>query len=225
LHIEFIHAQQLRERSVRAALSLFLIGNKVPIQEPNVRPTDEKKYTLVSRKPSRRGVSARDFSLPKPYRKPIPGDQLRGMSRLRLVMLAFSGLLIAALIAALAILAHENATSPHAMAIVEAAKPAPKPPPEKRAPGIKAAAAPLPTPVPAAPARIEHTLDEPPAAEPFLAAQLAEVALDDLQPDPDVVLITAILLLSAVPIAETPGSCNIAPGDEHGCSAIHAMDP
>lgn len=188
-----------------------------------MRPTDEKKYTLVSRKPSRRGISARDFSLPKPYRKPIPGDQLRGMSRLRLVMLAFSGLLIASLIAALAILAHDNATSPHARAIVEAAKPAPKPPPEKRAPGVKAASAPAPA-IPAAPARIEHTLDQPPPAEPLLAEQLTDVTLDE-QPDPDVVLITAILLLSAVPIAETPGSCNIVPGDDHGCSAIHAMDP
>jgi len=188
-----------------------------------VRPTDEKKYTLVSRKPSRRSISARDFSLPKPYRKPIPGDQLRGSSRLRLVLLAFSGLLIASLIAALAILAHDNATSPHAMAIVEAAKPVPRAPPEKRAGGIKAAAA--PEPVPLAPARIEHTLDQPEPAEPMLAEQLADAALEDLQQDPDVVLITAILLLSAAPIADGPAACGAMPGDDHGCSAIDAMDP
>lgn len=190
-----------------------------------MRPTDEKKYTLVSRKPSRRSISARDFSLPKPYRKPIPGDQSRGMSRLRLVMLAFSGLLIASLIAALAMLAHDNATSPHAMAIVEAAKPAPRPPPEKRAPGVKAADAGLPPAVPAAPARIEHTLDQPPPVDTVPAEQFADVALEEMQQDPDVVLITAILLLSAVPIAETPGSCNVVPGDDLGCSASHAMDP
>jgi len=189
-----------------------------------VRPTDEKKYTLVSRKPSRRSISARDFSLPKPYRKPIPGDQLRGMSRLRLVLLAFSGLLIASLIAALAILAHDNATSPHAMAIVEAAKPAPRPPPEKRAPGVKAAAA-QPAAVPAAPARIEHTLDQPPPGDTLPAEQSADVAVEEMQQDPDVVLITAILLLSAAPIAETPGSCNMVPGDDFACSASHAMDP
>ena len=33
-----------------------------------MRPPDDKKYSLVSRKSSKRHISARDFRLPKPYR-------------------------------------------------------------------------------------------------------------------------------------------------------------
>ncbi|UUZ54919.1 hypothetical protein LP419_02825 [Massilia sp. H-1] len=42
------------------------------------------------------------------------------MSRLRVAMVVFSGLLIAGLIAALALIAHENATAPHPLAVVAA---------------------------------------------------------------------------------------------------------
>lgn len=191
-----------------------------------MRPTDEKKYTLVSRKPSRRGISARDFTLPKPYRKPVPGDQQRGRSRLRQVLLAFSGLLIASLIAALAILAHENATSPHALAIVEATKAQPKSEPRKAGSKGKttaAAAAAAPAMAEAAPADTGPALEEPPPAMPFDDAAPG-FAVEELQQDPDVVLITAILLLSAAPVAEGP-VCSTLPLDAHGCSAMHAMDP
>lgn len=160
-------------------------------------PPDGKKFVYVNRTPSRRSISARDFTLPKPYRKPTPGDTLRGASRLRITLLAFSGLLIAGLIAALAMLAHDNANSPHALAIVraeQARSAPPAPTPETRPRAAKPAAKPGNTAIPVL------------AASPMLPVQASLPALADelpvlfmrppAMPDPDVDLIAAILLLS-----------------------------
>lgn len=188
-----------------------------------MRPPDEKKTTLVSHKSARRSISARDFRLPKPYRKPASPDARRGMSRLRVAMAVFSGLLIAGLIAALALIAHENATAPHPLAVVAAKnEEAPVRP-------LRGAAGRAGTQPP--PALSSHPAAPPaPDSDPAPALPDADTDADaslsvpaaDLPEDPDVVLITAILLLTP-PAPEAVPACGSPPADH--CAAAFAPDP
>jgi hypothetical protein len=191
-----------------------------PAQELAVRPPDESKTTLVSRKPARRSISARDFRMPKPYRRPASAEARRGMSRLRLAMVAFSGLLIASLIAALALIAHENATSPHPLAVVAAKREqAPVPAAVSRSGAGRAGA-------PPAPAISRQSADAPlapsPAELPPVLADLPLTPPGALPDDPDVVLIAAILMLTPTPPAPLP-VCATMPADT--CGATMSPDP
>jgi hypothetical protein len=184
-----------------------------------VRPPDDKKDTPVSRKSSKRHISARDFRLPKPYyRMPVANQTRPARSRPRMVLLAFSGLLVAGLIAALALITHENVTSPHPLAVADD-KPAPRVPAAPR-PVTPAAAnrnhvAPL-APGASAPPAVS---DDPPAAS---APLERPVTMEELPDDPDVDLIATILLL-------TPGHTDAVPPcaapPAAGCSANAAPDP
>lgn len=181
-----------------------------------MRPPDDKKDTPVSRKSSKRHISARDFRLPKPYyRMPVPSQ---ARPRLRVLLFALTGLLIAGLIAALALITHENVTSPHPLTVADD-RPAPRPP-----------AAPRPV-APAAPSRdhvapLAPAASDPPAAPdapPAASAPVTQpVTMEELPDDPDVDLIATILLL-------TPGHADSVPPcaapPAAGCSANAAPDP
>ena len=200
-------------------------------------PADETHYPLAAAKPAprvRRSISARDYSLPKPYRKKRFVEDEPKLSTLRKGLLAFSGLVVASLIAALALLAKENFESPPVVVI-----PAPKPAAPLPVALADASPAFLPMPVPVRPPMAAVRDDAPPAvphgramlpalAKPVHRAHLAP-ATQAPPPDPDVVLISAILLLTA-PGASAPddpalAACNATAVGDSGCPAIHGMKP
>ena len=195
-------------------------------------PADNTHYPLSAATPApraRRSISARDYSLPKPYRKKRFVEDEPKLSTLRKGLLAFSGLVVASLIAAL--LAKENFESPPVVVI-----PAPKPAAPLPVALADASPAFLPMPVPVRPPMAAVRDDAPPAvphgramlpavAKPAHRAQLAP-ATEAPPPDPDVVLISAILLLTA-PSASAPDDPALAAcsASDSGCPAIHGMKP
>jgi len=185
-----------------------------------VRPPDDKNTTLVSRKSSKRHISARDFRLPKPYyRMPVSSQTRLAMPRVRVALLALSAVLVGGLIAALALITHENVTSPHPLAVADD-KPAPP-----RAPAASRSAAPAAATGSRA-AADESAASAPPADPEEPSAALAPVAppvtMDELPDDPDVDLIATILLLTPGRTDAVP-PCAAPPAD--GCSANAAPDP
>ncbi|MES2016950.1 MAG: hypothetical protein V4484_10685 [Pseudomonadota bacterium] len=160
-------------------------------------PSDEQPYPLSSNPPAPRGrsISVRDYKLPKPYRKKRFVEDPTPMSPLRMGLLVFSGLVIVSLVAALAVLAKENLDSPPLLVIA-----APMP----------AAALPLALPAPPVPlmtlqpsparAMPDPTLAPAVHARAFAPAVARHAPSQKPEPpatDPDVVLITAILMLTA----------------------------
>lgn len=213
-------------------------------------PPDDKQYPLatktaaprVSRSAGRsvgHSISARDYSLPKPYRRKRFVEDKPDMSRSRVAMLAFSGVLIASLVVALALLAKENLHSPPVMVIA-----APKEPAQDTA-GKSAASAQTrkvagPIAGKAAPRRAREPMAShgrdltkvsaplpaslPPAKKVAKISQVPSLT-EPAVPDADVVLITAILTLTPRPEPDTTGACTPSMGGDHGCAAIHGMKP
>ena len=200
-------------------------------------PADNTHYPLSAATPApraRRSISARDYSLPKPYRKKRFVEDEPKLSTLRKGLLAFSGLVIASLIAALALLAKENFDAPPVVVIAAPKPAAPMP--------VALADAPpafLPMPVHPPMTAVRGREEAPPAvrhrpsmlaaaAKPARSAHLAPAA-EAPPPDPDVVLISAILLLTA-PSASAPddpalATCSATTISDSGCPAIHGMKP
>ncbi len=166
----------------------------------------EKPFPLVSnRMPPHAGRSlrARDFALPRPYRrKPYVEDGM-GMSRLRKMGLAMSSMAIAGLIATLVMLARDNLDAPPIPVI---AAPLPPAAPVAVAAGPAAQAQPPRTVVPAdLPLAVQGREPKVVAAPPAIkAVRSAPTALKPAieAPDPDVLLITAILTLTPPPEPE-----------------------
>jgi len=186
-----------------------------------VCPPDDKQTDLVSRKPAPRSIRARDFSMPKPYRKPVVVDARRRASRWRTGLVAVSGLVVAALIAALAMITYENATAPHPLAVVVAPRerqPAPPAAPAASHGRAVARLSPLeparPEPAPLPAPGVQDT-PPPPGAAP--SAPGVPVAAD-----PDVDLIASILLLTPRP-ADSAAPCS--PLTDDGCAADGAARP
>lgn len=209
-----------------------------------MRPPDEKKYVLVTQKTKlrkSRSLSVRDYSLPKPYRKAMSGEERRGISRMQVALLAVAGMLIAGLIATLALLAHENVTTPRPKPIVAMSgkqagdallAPAVFPgTPPGGVSGSPALAAPFNArAVPPPPRRRgERAQDEAATAAPAAKEDnpLSELT-PEVSPDPDVVLLTAILMLTPPPVLEiqhgTPAICTAASASAPECSEMHGMD-
>jgi hypothetical protein len=212
-----------------------------------VRPADESLFPLATTKvpgPRTRrssSVSARDFALPKPYRKKKFVEDEPRMSRARLAVLTLSGLTIASLVAALALLARDNLASPPVLVIA-----APKATLEEL-PEAQAAAALLtrfaapsarreaPVLAAAAPAGPAHARAVPHAPRPAMAPKAPRMAHPAPQqsaapaPDPDVVLITAILTLTMPPASDQAvqaiSVCAAGAASDNGCPAIHGMEP
>lgn len=188
--------------------------------------TSEKKEnalaTLTVRPRTRRNVAPRDYSLPKPYRRQtFPDEEQPTTSKMRLALWAVGGVLMAGLIAELTSLAQENIRQ-RRLPIIAAAPPSmlPEPAPTLYADQVhgpvarQAANAPAPSAVApesiATPAQAQLDNGESRLARPLgqPAAQRLPLVLKRFklarpvaveaaaEPDPDVVLITAILLLS-----------------------------
>lgn len=189
-------------------------------------PSDTKHYPLATNKGApraRRSISVRDYALPKPYRRKRFVEDGPGKSRLRMAMLTLSVLLIAGLVGALVVLARTGFDAPP-VPIVAAPRPAPAPlaqeAPTVSAPDVPAAAPPA---VVAAPARPERIAAEPPTARAVRAPQ-ATPQPQVPAPDPDVVLIAAILTLTpppepatlaCLPSAIGDSRCPVEPGSDH----------
>lgn len=216
-------------------------------------PSDDKQYPLVSNTAAprvRRGIDARDYKLPKPYRKKKFVEDEQPSSPLRIRLLAFAGLVIAGLVVTLAMLAKENLDSPPPL-IVAAPRPATVQPttlplPVAAEPELRLAQAPpalpprtiaLPprsiappsrsialAPRAIAPPSVHGRVTPPPALR--RAAPPKSVAA---AADPDVVLITAILMLTPpsapAPANPTLADCSTTPSADVGCQAIHGVKP
>ncbi len=207
-------------------------------------PSDDTPYPLAapqSGRQLRRSIAARDYALPKPYRKKkFVDEDAPPLSRLRVSLLTFSGLVVAGLVVALVLLAKENLDSPP-LPVIAATVPTE---PEAAIParGLPRAAllpAALQTPMP--PSKGVH-LSVPRPRPGALVPHLRKVSTRFLPPhmpikteapapapDRDVVLITTILLLTppsppdgAVP---EPAVCTGATASDSGCPAIHGMKP
>lgn len=136
------------------------------------------------------------YTLPKPYRRKRFVDDAPGRSRLRMAGLTLAGLTVAGLLGALLVLARENFDAPP-VPIVAAPRPAPAP------------ALPTPAAVATAPAAAERPAvpvrkPAPPvhaARFPARAVRLARPVASPAPavPDPDVDLISAILILTPRP--------------------------
>lgn len=86
---------------------------------------DDKQYPLAkaTRRPqSRRSVSKKDFTLPKPYRRQLYSEGPERLTRLQLSLLGFAGVMVSTLIGVLALMAHESERSPDGKLIVAAAR-------------------------------------------------------------------------------------------------------
>ena len=234
--------------------------------------SDKKEYALVhpTMQPRmRRHLAARDYSLPKPYRRKVFLEEPPTTSKVTLALWAAAGVLMAGLIAELTSLAQENMRQ-RRLPIIAAAPPPVLPeqapsirgnelaraPAARRAPVelapllVAAAAAAVSAEINATPAQAQldggesrpSDRDQPRplnmaanTSPPQLAHVIKKgkqprpaVIAPSVEPDPDVVLITAILLLSPqlhwdVPTSDpvcTPG----APKDP-ACPELHGMRP
>lgn len=90
-----------------------------------MQSTDDKKLPLakmVRRPLSRRTVSKKDFTLPRPYRRQLFSEEPEKLTRLQLSLLGFSGVMVSTLFGVLALFAHESERSPDGKLIVAAAR-------------------------------------------------------------------------------------------------------
>ncbi len=180
--------------------------------------SDDKKFPVANKTHGsrfRRGVSANDFTLPKPYqKKPFVEDEPE-TSKARIVMLALSGIAAAGLVTVLAMVAKDHFDTRPVLVIA-----APMEPPEladEAAPAKKTRSS-------MAAAKASSRASRPPlaalgpkdfaarraAAKPALLAVSSKTSrplrpLPKPEPaahDPDVELITAILMLTPAPRGE-----------------------
>lgn len=206
-------------------------------------PSAENHTMLATKRPqarARRSIKASDFALPKPYRKKRFVEDEPEVPKMRVAAVSLGGVLIACLVAALALLVKENLDTPPVL-VVAAPPPAAAPPtvaasvkltarPARQLREPWAVAAPA-QPMAAARARVDfipsvlvggHFM-----AVPGKSAHMAHMAAapEPAEPDPDVVLISTILMLTPPPEAEQ-GSLEVCTSaDAMGCAAIHGMVP
>ena len=207
--------------------------------------SDDKQFPLASLKRApqpKRAVSKKDFRLPRPYKRQLFSEEPARLTRLQVSLLGFAGVMVATLIAVLVLLADEKERSPHGKPIVVAAADleAAKPMLAQRAafPAAvvqnrsdvqaplrqqAALAVPLTTALKAKPAlRAVRRVRATPAA-PVRQHAVAPV----LPLDPDVALISAILLLtppSPVPVSATPLSMELDGGAVSACVPLGAKE-
>ncbi|SHH02140.1 hypothetical protein [Massilia sp. CF038] len=199
-------------------------------------PTDDHTLTAPSKKPARRSISASDFSLPKPYRRKIKSDQPRTSARFRISLLVLSIVPIAALLAALALIVHENVTTPRPLPVAAVSREEPPAVPPKKSrmatrPGAKPAASAVlaavsdapPTPkASGTPGKLRDPLGMP---IPFQAAARHADAMPDgahlPAPDPDVDLIASILLLTPARQLAAPCSALV----DEACRELPQLEP
>lgn len=200
-----------------------------------MRPSDDQPFPLATVSPPvrpRGSIRAHDFKLPKPYRKKRFVEDDLAPSKARIVFLGLSCVMVAGLVTTLAWLAQENRDTPPVVVVaaprvlppvaaVRLPAPVVAPLPEAPAPvpvpeTIVLAAPPAPSPSPF----VHRTVARlPPPVKP---AQAARPAPKIEPPDPDVVLIAAILSLTP-PQPPAPLSC--VPGRELACPTIGTMKP
>jgi hypothetical protein len=177
-----------------------------PSRSQTVPPSADRQYPLAATTAAprvRRSVCARDYTLPKPYRRKKFVEDAPDRSRLRVALLSCSGLALTSLITALAMLAKENLEAPPITIIAAQA-----PPPAARpsAAAVTAQLANFVAPQVAAssavdPVRAPHPRPRPKVAPAPKLARIAHAAAQPVgaAPDPDVVLISAILALTPPP--------------------------
>lgn len=202
--------------------------------------SDENRTGLATKKPAsrpQRSIKASDFSLPKPYRKKRFVEDEPQEPRKRIAAAPLAGVLIASLVAALVMLVKENFDKPPVLVV---AAPLPAEQAYKAAKPVKLTARParaLREPAlasaPAQPiAAVRTRVDFIPAVMIGgrfvpVASKVARVApmAEPVEPDPDVVLISTILMLTPPPEPEHDklAACTIP--EANGCTAIHGMGP
>ncbi|MFL6656663.1 MAG: hypothetical protein ACJ8GW_01205 [Massilia sp.] len=187
-------------------------------------PPDDPLYPLAKTAPrTGRSVRARDYTLPKPYRKKAFVDDTARtrMSPLRLAMLVAAGLVVAGLIGVLIMLVQENRDAPHVLVIAAPpAKPAPTPSRHSPAPPQDPLADPSLPSLPSPPVA--------PQVRPVRArAGHASANLTAVPADPDVALIAAILALT-MPSSSAEQQAEDCPEEdpaEHACLATRGIKP
>jgi hypothetical protein len=222
---------------------LFLIWKRTS-PGAAVSTSDKKEYGLVTQtmhpRP-RRSVSMRDYSLPKPYRKKVFVEEAPTTSKTKLALWTVSGILIAGLVVELGMLAQETMRQ-RELPIIAAAPPRPAvdEAPAPRAVHKKAAAAaaiaivapaaaalahePLPGLAPGRTGVMRVKL-HPAAGKHGKPAGWQAPALVP-EPDPDVVLITTILLLAPqLQDDSTQNACSAAAPKDNACADLHGMLP
>ncbi|HEY0063183.1 MAG TPA: hypothetical protein VGC21_13765 [Telluria sp.] len=191
-------------------------------------PTDDNIPAALGKKPARRSISASDFRLPKPYRRKIGADSGRETSRMRVSVVVLTALPIAALVAALALIVHENAVAPHTLPVLVATPEVPPPQVKKskttaRVAARAAAAAAAPVRPQPAPAKTRDPSGAP-APLPMRTASVELVPDGARMPmanDPDVDLIASILMLTPARQAALPCSALL----DDGCSEAPQLEP
>lgn len=204
-------------------------------------------HAVQPAKPARRAVSASDYRMPKPYRKPVYVDETqRRMSPRQVLMFTASATLIAGLIFTLALLARSHSGS--ASAMQAAAAPAPEIAPvaaprraQRVRPAVRRRVA-----VPVAPGALANEVTDTPTADispggywlpdeaaapgravkpgPPVAASAPGPAMPS---DPDVDLITVILTLFPQPASSARAPATpvcVAPAEQDdGCEQLQTM--
>ena len=208
-------------------------------------PSDDKNFPVASKQRGarfRRSVSVDDFTLPKPYlKKPFVEDEPE-TSKGRIALMGLSGIAAAGMLAMLALVARDSLVARPVLVIaapLQMAEPAapPAPPPKARAAASEKPALKSSRPALAA---LGATELAPPrvASRPLLHAVAAKlvrpvrVAVPKPEPapqDPDVDLITAILMLSP-PVRPEPAHaaavCTPESPYDTGCPlAAHGVAP
>ena len=207
--------------------------------------SDDKKFPLATKAHTlrfRRSVSVNNFTLPKPYQKrPIVEDEPQ-MSTTRIALLGVSGLAAAGMLAMLAMAARDNldtkpvlviAAPPETPVIAEE-----KPPTRQRTGALTAAKSISKSERPAMKALGARDYPAPRAvARPPLLAVSAKVQRPLHMPpkpepvphDPDVELITAILMLTSTlrvePATTVPPVCTLETRGDTGCPMAHISEP
>ena len=206
-------------------------------------PSDDKKFPVATKAHGsrfRRSVS--DFTLPKPYqKKPFVEDEPQ-MSKTRMALLGVSGLAAAGMVAMLAMVARDNLDTrpvpviaatlqmPESMEVAppasqeHAAMAAAKPVSKAARPAMKALGA-SDYPAPRVSVRQALLAVSAKVARPVRALPKP----DPVPHDPDVELITAILMLTPTPRAEPANAmvavCTPEAPIDSGCPVAHAAEP
>ena len=219
-----------------------------------MQSSDDKQYPLAALKRAsqpKRAVSKKDFRLPKPYRRQLFSEEPDRLTRLQVSLLGFAGVMVATLIGVLVLLADEKERSPHGKPIIVAraeledidalhAQLTAFPPPAvevRRDPAPVLPHAPRPSVVAKAAPKARPPL-RPKATKATAVMLVRSHQAAPLQaPDPDVALITAILLLTPPPApANAPAlstelagrgvaACTPNPVKDSGCTDLHKMKP
>jgi hypothetical protein len=208
-----------------------------------VSPSDETSTMLATKRPDsrpRRSVKASDFALPKPYRKKQFVEDKPEVPKKRIAAASVAGVLVAGLVAVLVLLVKENLATPPVL-VVAAPPPADAPkaatPVKLTARTAKPLRAPAPAPVLAhaqAIAAVRTRVDfipavlvgghfVPVASKAARVVHAAPIA-QSVEPDPDVVLISTILMLTP-PTEPEQGNLACTAAEAKGCTAIHGMVP